>query len=221
MRISTNTIFESGSGKIGDLQVGLNRTMQQISANRKILNPSDDPVGSARALVITQSDAINDQFEVNRRNVKNSLSIAEGVLGGVTTTLHNVKTSIISAGSGVLTDVERGFIANELQGHLDELLSFANSSDGLDGYLFSGFSASAPYSKIPGGAQYNGDQGQKSLQVDTSRQIQLSEVGTNIFGNIRTSSTQFNINPNASNTGQTVATAAINVPSNPLVTIMR
>ncbi len=213
MRISTNTIFESGGARISDLQVGINRTMQQISSNRKILTPSDDPVGSARALVITQSDAVNDQFAVNRKSVTNSLSIAESVLGGVTNALQNIKTSIVSAGNGVLTDVERGFIANELQGHLDELLSFANSSDGSEGYLFSGFSASVPYSKIQGGAQYNGDQGQKSLQVDTSRQIPFAEVGSAIFGNIRTSLTQFNTVSNPSNTGQTVATSSINVPT--------
>ena len=81
MRISTNTIFGSGAGKISELQVGMNRTMQQISSNRKILNPSDDPVGSARALVITQSDAVNDQYAVNRKCVTNNLSLAESILG--------------------------------------------------------------------------------------------------------------------------------------------
>ncbi len=211
MRISTNTIFESSGAKISDLQVGINRTMQQISTNRRILNPSDDPVGSARALVITQADAVNDQYSVNRKNVKNNLSIAEGVLGGVTNVLHNAKTSIISAGNGVLSDVERGFIANELQGQLDQLLSLANSSDGSEGYLFSGFSASLPYVKTLGGAQYLGDQGQRALQVDTSRQIPVSEVGSAIFGNIRTSATQFNTVANPSNLGQAVASTTINV----------
>lgn len=210
MRISTNTIFESSGAKISDLQVGINRTMQQISTNRRILNPSDDPVGSARALVITQADAVNDQYSVNRKNVKNNLSIAEGVLGGVTSVLQNVKTRIISAGNGVLTDVERGFIANELQSDLDQLLSLANSTDGSEGYLFSGFSASLPYVKTLGGAQYNGDQGQRSLQVDTSRQLPISDVGPAIFGNVRTSATQFNTVANPSNLGQAVASAAIN-----------
>ena len=213
MRISTNTIFEAGGARISDLQVGINRTAQQISSGRRILNPSDDPVGSARALVISQADSVNDQFAVNRRNASNNLSIAEGVLGGVTTILHNVKTSIVAAGNGVLSDVDRNSIANELQGHFDELLSLANSSDGSDGYLFSGFSSSIPYAKTQAGAQYNGDQGQKYLQVDTSRQIALSDVGPAIFGNIRTSTTQFNTVANPSNTGQTVATTSINVPT--------
>jgi flagellar hook-associated protein 3 FlgL len=214
MRISTNTIYESGSSRISDLQVGLNRTQQQIASGRRILNPSDDPIGSARALVITQTDAVNDQLAVNRKNAANTLSIAEDTLSNVTNVLHNVKTLVVSAGNGVLSDQERGYIANELQGNLDQLFGFANATDGTDGYLFSGFSSTtAPYTKTQGGAQYNGDQGGRFLQVDTSRQIPISDIGSAIFGNIRTSNGQFNIRPNPSNVGQTVATASINVPT--------
>lgn len=214
MRISTNTIYESGGARISDLQVSLNKTQQQIAAGRRILNPSDDPIGSARALVISQTDAVNDQYAVNRKNATNTLSIAEDTLSNVTTVLHNVKTLIVSAGNGTLTDQERGYIANELQGSLDQLFGFANATDGTDGYLFSGYSSTiAPYTKTQGGAQYNGDQGPRFLQVDTSRQIPISEVGSAVFGNIRTSNGQFNVRPNPSNVGQVVATAAINVPT--------
>lgn len=214
MRISTNTIYESGGARISDLQVSLNRTQQQIASGRRILNPSDDPIGSARALVITQTDAVNEQFAVNRKNATNTLSIAEDTLSNVTNVLHNVKTLVVSAGNGTLSDQERGYIANELQGNLDQLFGFANATDGTDAYLFSGFSSSvAPYTKTQGGAQYNGDQGGRLLQVDTSRQIPINEVGSAIFGNIKTSNSQFNVRSNPSNIGQAVATASINVPT--------
>lgn len=214
MRISTATIFDSGGARISDLQVALSRTQQQIAAGRRILNPADDPIGSARALVVSQSDAVNDQYAVNRKNVSNSLGVAEGVLGSVTNVLHNVKTLTVSAGNGVLSDQERNFIANELQGNLDQLLGLANSTDGTDAYLFAGFSSTvAPYTKTQAGATYNGDQGDRYLQVDTSRLISVGNVGSSIFGNIRTSAGQFNVLSNPSNTGTAVATVAINVPT--------
>ncbi len=214
MRISTTTIFQNGGGRISDLQVALNRTQQQIAAGRRILSPSDDPIGSARALVISQSDAVNDQYATNRKNAINTLSVAENTLGNVTNVLHNVKTLMVSAGNGVLSDQERSFIANELQGNLDQLLGLANSTDGTEAYLFSGFSSTvAPYTKTQGGAAYNGDQGVRSIQVDTSRQIPISEAGNAIFGNIRTSANQFNIVPNPSNTGTATTAVAINVPT--------
>ena len=211
LRISTNTIYESGAARNSELQVGLNRTQQQIASGRRILTPADDPIGSARALIISQADAVNDQYAVNRGNARNTLSLAEGVLGEVTTTLQNVKTLIVSAGSGVLTDVERGYIANELQGNLDQILALANSKDGTENFLFSGFNSSvAPYTKTQGGAAYNGDQGQRFLQVDTARQLPLTQPGPAVFENIRTSAGQFNVVANPSNNGQAVVTANIN-----------
>lgn len=214
MRISTQTIFANGGSRMSDLQVSLNKTQQQIAAGRRILDPSDDPIGAARAMTISQSDSVNDQFAVNRKNAANTLGMAENVLGNVTTVMHNVKSLLVNAGNGVLTDQERGYIANELQGNLDQLLGLANSTDGTEAYLFSGFKSTvAPYVKTQGGAQYNGDQGTRYLQVNVGRQIPLSEAGSAIFGNIRTSSGQFNVLKNPSNTGGVVATAAINVPT--------
>ncbi|MCH8619015.1 flagellar hook-associated protein FlgL [Undibacterium sp. TS12] len=214
MRISTSTIYETGGSRISDLQVGLNKTQQQIAAGRRILTPADDPIDSARALVISQSDSLNTQFATNRQAAKNNLSVSESVLGNVTDTLHNIKALIVQAGNGTYSDTERGFIAQELQGNLDQLLGLANSTDGTGNYLFSGFSTTvAPYTKVAGGAAYNGDQGQRFLQADTSRQIPLSSPGTAIFENIRTSAGQFNVQSNPSNVGQALATAAINVPT--------
>ncbi|MCU6433228.1 flagellar hook-associated protein FlgL [Undibacterium sp. Jales W-56] len=211
MRISTSTIYETGGARISDLHSSLNKTQQQIAAGTRILAPSDDPVGSARALVLTQSNAINDQYAINRQNAKNSLSSAETALQSVTTTLQNVKTLIVNAGNGALSDLDRGYIATELQGNLDQLLSQANATDGTGNYLFAGFSnTSAPYVKTAGGATYTGDQGQRFLQVNTSRQLAVSDIGPAIFGNIRTSNGQFNVVANPSNTGKLVATAAIN-----------
>lgn len=215
MRISTNTIYESGGSRISELQSGLNRNMQQIASGRRILTPSDDPIGSARALVITQSAALNDQLALNRRNATNTLSMAEDVLGNVTTALQSVKTLIVSAGNGVMSDQDRSYIAKELQGHLDQILGMANSTDGTDSFLFGGFqSTAAPFTKTQGGATYNGDQGARMLQVDTSRQLPVSEVGSAIFGNIRTSNSQFNVRANSSNSGQAAAAVSISNAAN-------
>ncbi len=214
MRISTSTIYETGGSRISDLQVGLNKTQQEIAAGTKVLTPADDPIAAARALVISQSDSLNTQFATNRNYAKNNLSTAESVLGDVTTALHSIKTLLVEAGNGTYSDTERGFVAQQLQGNLDQLLGLANSTDGTGNYLFSGFSTTtAPYTKTAGGASYNGDQGQRFLQVDTSRQLPLSTPGTAIFENIRTSASQFNVQPNPSNVGQGVATASINVPT--------
>jgi flagellar hook-associated protein 3 FlgL len=210
MRISTNTIYDSGSTAISDLQSSLNKTNQQLSANRRILSPSDDPIASARALVISQADAVNDQYAVNRRNGQNSLSGTENILSNVTTTLQSVKTLIVNAGNGSLTDADRGYIATQLQGNLDQMLSLANSTDETGNYMFSGFTNTvAPYVKTANGATYVGDQGQRFVQADTSRQIAMGDIGPAVFGNIRTSNTAFAMSANGANIGKAAISGGV------------
>ncbi|WP_296754489.1 flagellar hook-associated protein FlgL [Thiobacillus sp.] len=184
MRISTQTLYETGAARLSEMQSGLARTQQQISAARRVLTPADDPVAAARALEVTQSQSINTQHGVNRQNAKSALGAVEGTLSGVTELLQDVKTSVIAAGNPTLSDTERGFMATELRGRLDELLGLANSRDALGNYLFSGFQTTTPaFSRDPvsGAVQYDGDQGQRLIQVDSTRQMAVSNPGQAVF----------------------------------------
>ena len=184
IRISTQTLFDTGAAQMGDLQSGLARTQQQISSGRRMLAPSDDPVAAARALEVTQSQSINTQHGVNRQHAKSAIGEEEGILSSVTALLQDVKTTVIAAGNGALSDTERGFMATELSGRLEQLLGLANSRDASGNYLFSGFQTSAPaFSRDPvtGVVTYDGDQGQRLLQVDAARQMAVNSPGQAVF----------------------------------------
>ncbi|MDP1645162.1 MAG: flagellar hook-associated protein FlgL [Thiobacillus sp.] len=184
MRISTQTLFETGATRIGELQSGLVKTQQQIGTGRRILTPADDPVAAARALEVTQSQSLNTQYGVNRQHAKRALGAVEDMLSSVTALLQDVKTTVIAAGNGSFSDTERGFLATELSGRLEQLLGLANSRDAMGNYLFSGFQTTAPaFSKdaITGVVQYDGDQGQQLMQVDATRQMAASSLGQTVF----------------------------------------
>lgn len=182
MRISTQTLFESGAARLGEVQSGLLKIQQQVASGRRILSPSDDPVGAARALEVTQSQSINTQHGVNRQHAKSALVSAEGALQSATSLLLDVKTSIVAAGNGSLTDSQRGFLATELRSRFEALLSIANSRDGMGNYQFSGYqTATPPFVETVTGAQYQGDQGQRLLQVDATRQMAISNPGEAVF----------------------------------------
>lgn len=182
MRISTQTLFESGGARISDLQSSLVKTQQQVSTGRRILTPADDPVAAARALEVSQSQSVNIQYGVNRQSAKSALGTEEATLSSVTSLLLDVKTTAVAAGNGTLTDAERASMAAELQGRFDELLGLANTRDAQGNYLFSGFQTSTPaFVKTATGAQYQGDQGQLLLQVDSSRQMAAGNPGQAVF----------------------------------------
>ncbi|MDZ7596572.1 MAG: flagellar hook-associated protein FlgL [Thiobacillus sp.] len=190
MRISTQTLFETGAAQLGTLQSGLVKTHQQIASGRRILTPSDDPVAAARALEVSQSQSLNTQYGVNRQHAKSALSAVEGTLSSVTALLQDVKTNVIAAGNGSYSDTERGFLATELRGRFEQLLGLANSRDATGNYMFSGFqTTTAPFEETAivvgtvtmAGAAYQGDQGQRLMQVDSTRQMAVSSPGQAVF----------------------------------------
>lgn len=184
MRVSTQIIFENGAAKLGELQAGLVRTQQQVASGRRIQSPSDDPVAAARALEITQSQSINTQHGVNRQTAKSNLGLVENTLTSVTSLLQDVKTTIVAAGNASLTDIERGFMATEISGRLEQLFGMANSRDGTGNYMFSGFQTDTPaFSRdaVTGVVSYEGDPGQRLLQVDATRQMAVNTPGQSVF----------------------------------------
>lgn len=204
MRISTNTLYQVGSGKLSDLQTSLLKVQQQISAGRRILTPADDPIAAARALEVTQSQSVNTQFSTNRSAAKESLSHEESVLQSVTGLIQDVQTLAINAGNGTLSDTDRKSMAVELSGRYDQLLGQANSRDGMGNYLFAGFQvATQPFVQAPGAVQYNGDQGKRMLQVDAARQMAINDSGDAIF-NHKNGNGTFVTGAAAANTGSGV-----------------
>jgi flagellar hook-associated protein 3 FlgL len=182
MRISTNTIYETGTNRIGELQTTLSRTQQQMATGRRILVPSDDPVAAAAALELTQAQSINSQFATNRQNALSALSLEEHVLASVTNLIEDVQTLSVSAGNGGMDNSQRKFLATELRGRFDDLMGLANTRDGAGNYLFAGFRTTAqPFEKTATGASYTGDQGTRMLQVGPMRQVAMNDTGDAVF----------------------------------------
>ena len=212
MRISTNTMFDRGTSQLNTLQSNIAKTQMQLSTNRRMLSAADDPIASARALETTQSQSVNAQYGVNRANARSSLSLVEQALGNATGVLQSVQEIVTRAGSGALSQNDRDTLANEVQSQLDNLLGLANSSDS-EGYLFAGYkSKTVPFVATSGGAQYQGDQGERKLQVSSARQFAISSPGSAVFeSNLTGNGVQVtSVNPANTGTGVISAAAALN-----------
>ncbi|ABE50231.1 flagellar hook-associated protein FlgL [Methylobacillus flagellatus] len=182
MRISTNTLYQNGLSRLSQLQVDQDRLMQQISSKKRILTPADDPVGAARSLELQNSQRVNTQFERNRMFAENSMNAIEGNLQGVTDLLIAAKARLAEAGNASYDDVQRSYIAIDLQNDLEALVALANAQDGSGNYLYAGYSTdTAPYTLNAGGATYNGDNQVRQLQVSANRQLPVAENGPSVF----------------------------------------
>lgn len=182
MRISTQTLFDNGAARIAEAQAALNKTQQQVAADRRILTPSDDPVAAARALELTQSQSLNTQYGTNRGYAKDSLAMVDSTLSSVTDLLQEAKAAAISAGNPMVSDGDRAAIATSLQSSLGLLMNLANTRDGQGNYVFSGFQTTTPpFVQTAAGVQYQGDQGQRLIQVDATRQMAINNPGQGVF----------------------------------------
>lgn len=202
MRISSSTIFDSNVALLGQQQARLLQTQQQIASGKRILSASTDPVAAARALDISQSDAINTQQAANRGSARDTLSLAESTLQSVTTLIQDVQSVVVSAGNGTLNNTDRATMATSLSGRLQDLMGLANSTDGVGNYLFSGFqSRTPPFVNTPAGVGYFGDDGQHLVQVSAGRQMPASNSGSDVFMRIKTGNGTFVTQATAGNIG--------------------
>ncbi len=182
MRISTNTLYELGVSAIQQRTADLIKTQQQLASGRRILSPSDDPVGSSQALELSQSLNVTEQYKKNIAQGNSLLSLEESVLAGVTRVIQDVKVTAINAGNPTLSSNNLQALATELRGRYQELLGLANSKDGQGQYMFSGFQgATRPFTQTSGAGVYAGDQGQRATQISASRQVAISDTGQDIF----------------------------------------
>ncbi len=205
MRVSSNTLYDNNVSLLGQQQARLMQTQQQITSGRRILTAADDPVAAARALQVTQSDATNTQYAANRAVVRHKLSLAESNLQGVTSLLQDVRTAVVSAGGGSFNSNDRKSVATELSGRLQELIGFANSTDGVGNYLFAGFQAKTqPFVATPTGIGYFGDDGQQNIQVSAMRQIAGGDSGADVFMRVKNGNGTFATQAAATNTGSGV-----------------
>lgn len=205
MRISTLSIYNNATSQLNTLQSALARTQNQLSTNRRILTPADDPVASARALEVSQSKEMNSQFATNRASARSSLSMVEGALQNAGDLLQDIQQLTVNAGNGAMQPQDREALATELEGRLEDLLGVSNMTDGAGGFLFSGYMATTqPFTRTPTGAAYQGDQGQRQLQVGASRKIPLSASGAAVFENNPTGNGVFQTQADSNNKGAAI-----------------
>jgi flagellar hook-associated protein 3 FlgL len=181
-RISSNQLSNAATQSMLNLQAQVVKLQAQATGGR-VLTPSDDPIASARALDLSQSQSLNTQFAKNRDNAATNLTQTEGTLANIGTLITEIKSQGIAAGNGTYSDADRASIATALQGNYQEMLGYANTTDGLGNYLFAGFQSSTqPFvDNGAAGVSYNGDQGVQTLQVDTGRNMTVSASGQAIF----------------------------------------
>jgi len=208
MRVSTRGAFLQGLSMMQQLRSALDLTQRQLSSGRRILTPSDDPIGASRALEIRESLARLTQFERNSGVAVNRLSQEESALNSVNNVLQRVRVLALQASNATQSNESRQLIAIEMRQQLGQLVQLANQTDGNGAFLFSGnLSDTQAVTRTGATFSYNGDQGQRYIQIGEGRQVADGDSGAAVFFAIRDGNGTFSSSAAATNTGTGVVGA--------------
>lgn len=192
MRISTNLMQQLGINAMLDNQAQLSKTQLQLATGRRILTPADDPVGANRILDLQQSIDSVQQYATNSAAARSRLQLEESVLQGSGDLLTRASELAVQANNATVSNEMRAGMASEAEQLLDELVAYANTRDSNGDYLFAGYQVTVqPYSRSGNTVSYNGDQGQRFLEIGPGRQIAVGDAGSDVFNRIKNGNGSF------------------------------
>jgi flagellar hook-associated protein 3 FlgL len=185
IRISSQQIFSGGINRLQDLSAQLNKTDEQIATGKRVNRPSDDPVAAARILKLDQEVKRIETYERNAQLANNRLGQEESAISSSLDILQRVRELTVQAGNGSLSANDRLSISSEMKERLQQLAQTANTQDASGEYIFSGFQGGSPaYAKEAGEWTYQGDEGQRMLEIDDGVTVAISDHGKGIFDRI-------------------------------------
>jgi flagellar hook-associated protein 3 FlgL len=202
MRISSIEQFQQGIDSILNQQAKLNQTQLQLATGKKVLKPSDDPAVATQLLNLSSLKANNLQYDRNINTALNELELQESVLASSGNVLQRVRELVIQANNATQGPETRAAIADEISNLADELLQLSNSKSPSGEYIFAGYNSRTPaFAKSDAGFVYQGDQGQRLLQVSEDTQLAVRDNGADVFQGMSTGDGRFLLETPASNTG--------------------
>jgi len=169
----------------------MNQMTNKMGAQSRIKDLRDDPLAASRSTRF-QSEAMRMQrYEKNIEDVRATLSSLEGNLRNAMDILQRVRELGVEGANGTLDKSQMGYIGDEVNQLLNELLVIANSKDQNGNSLFAGTNLKttpfrATEGRVPGGAgdlvvsvDYLGNIGTSAAEISEG-----SSVGIEIPGNV-------------------------------------
>ena len=179
MRISTNQIFQMSLTAMLNKQSQVSETQLQLATGKRQLVPSDDPSATSRVMQLEEGLAALDQYNRNADFAEARLKLSETTLTQAVDIVQRTRELAIYANNDTLTAADRDTIAVEVEQLRQAMLQIANTRDNNGEYIYSGFNTgtAAILDDGAGNYTYQGDQGDRLLQVGSDRRVSIGDPG--------------------------------------------
>lgn len=121
----------------------LAKLQEQISTGSKLLRPSDNPVGVAKAMSYRTQLTQNEQYEENLDTATKWLDSTDTALGSMSSAMQRVQELVTQAANDTNQTVDRAQMLKEIEQVYEEIKDLGNTKIG-DTYIFSGARTNEP-----------------------------------------------------------------------------
>jgi flagellar hook-associated protein 3 FlgL len=209
MRITQGMIADTVLRNVENNQNRIEQLQSQLTSGSRINKPSDDPIGTARALSFQESITQADQFLSNIDQATGWLNNTDNALGSVTSTLQRARELAVQAASDTTSAQDRSAISAEIQQLQQHTLSLAQSKYG-NSYLFAGTASDQPgylqaQASGPAGV-WQGNDNQIPREISPGVTIGVNADSRSVFDPVFVALTQLQTSL-ATNTSATIRTS--------------
>jgi len=178
MRITNKIIQRNNLANINNNKIYQDKLSTQMSTQKKIAKPSDDPVVAIRALRLRSNvTEVSQYYSKNIPDAKSWLEITESALTNQSEVMTSMIEQCTKGANGDLTAKDRQIILEQLKALGDEVYSTANA-DYAGRYVFTGYRTDTPVSfKTASDIPYTITEQIKPADLDMVTSINTGNLG--------------------------------------------
>lgn len=144
MRITTKVIQNNSLNNINTNKLLQDKLSQQMSTEKKVNRPSDDPIVAIRALRLrTNVNQVSQYYEKNVPDAESWLEVTESALSSMSEVVTDMIAQCTKGSNEDLTTSDRETILTALKALRDEVYSTGNA-DYAGRYVFTGYRTDTP-----------------------------------------------------------------------------
>lgn len=138
MRISSLYNSNAMLAQLGVNGTRISKLMEQMSTQKRINVPSDDPVSASRLVQLNREQSAIKQYQSNISSLSGALSIQESNITALSNQTLAVGDKLKLANNSTLSQKDMAGYGMELSSMLDSLVATLNAKNENGSYLFSG-----------------------------------------------------------------------------------
>lgn len=128
MRVTNSMISRNSMTNMNHNKVNVDTLNTQMTTQKKIIRPSDDPIIAVRALRLRSNlSELNQYYERNIPDAQSWLEITEGALNNMEKLLENIYTKCVDGSTDVKTQEDRAAILKDLQSLRKQIYAEGNT----------------------------------------------------------------------------------------------